>query len=99
MPKYFMISRQNCKVNATSQSDTMSIGSPCCPQMCCTNALATAWAGFSFNGTKSAIFVNWSTTTQMVVHPSDSGSPVTKSIEIDVQGDAGSLRGCSSPLR
>jgi hypothetical protein len=50
------------------------------------------------SGIKCAYFKNLSTTTNMVLNPSDFGSPSIKSVEMSCHAPLGTCKGCSSPV-
>src|SRR4030095_2377448 len=87
---------QKSEVKRGSRSEMTSWGRPCKHQISLAKIGANSFAPvlLVWRGMKWAIFVNQSTTTQIVLKESlpASGNPVIKSQEIEVHGARGSSR-------
>lgn len=89
---------QNLDVNCTPRSEMMLSGTPCNLTISLMKAEAVSVAeGVPYKGTKWAILVRRSTTTNKVVKSSDGGSSTMKSMEIMLHGFSGTGSGSSRP--
>ena len=93
-------SLQNREMNWGPRSDTMSLGYPWILKTCVIIISAVSLAEDSLGrAMKCVILEKRSTTVSTVVLPLDTGSPVTKSMEMFAHGLEGIGRGCRIPIR
>ena len=79
-------------------SETMSVGVPCLVKIFWRNIFESCGASMSdLVGMKWAIIVSQSTTTNIVLNPSETGNHSIKSMEMDDQGLSGIGRKRSGP--
>ena len=79
--------QKKCETNSMLQSEVTWPGAPCFENMWVRNSQASWGAStMSWVGMNSNCFVSLSMITRIAVKPSDAGSCLMKSIEIDSQG-------------
>lgn len=95
---YLESSFQNLEVNWTPLSDTILLGTPWSLITSLRKILAVSEAeGVPIMGKKWAILERRSTTTRMVVNPSEAGKSTMKSMDTSAHGRSGMGKGLSSP--
>ena len=89
---------QNFVVNQVSRSRIIVSGSPCRRQISSRKIRASSLMCSSvLSWMKCAISENLSTMTDILVYPSDLGSPTMKSMDMEVKPVIGTSRGSNSP--